>query len=68
MDKQRWRPTAEQYTLIGISISLCIAALATKLPVIAFGSFQHMAAILVASDLVLYAAFKLQIVKGVRTG
>lgn len=67
MKQRRWQPTAEQYTLIAIAISLVAAALASRFPVIAFGSFQRMAAILIASDLVLYLALKLGVVKGVRS-
>ena len=67
MRKPRWRPSAEQYTLIAIVLSLGAAGLATQIPFIAFGSFQHMAAILIASDIVLYVVLKLGIVKGLRT-
>ena len=59
-----WKPSAEQYTLVAIAISVAAAGAATQIPLIAFGSFRHMAAILVASDLVLYATMKLGLVKG----
>ena len=64
MKKPRWKPSAEGYTLIAMGISLVAAGVATKVPLIAFGSFERMAAVLIASDLVLYASMKLGIVRG----
>ena len=68
MRLHRWNPSAEQYTLIAIAISIGVAGLATKIPLISFGSFSHMAAILVLSDLVLYVMIKLGVVKVLREG
>jgi len=66
MKQHRWSPSAEQYTLIAIAISLGAAGLATRIPFLEFGSFRRMAAILVLSDLVLYLAIKLRFVKALR--
>ena len=66
MRKSRWRPSAEQYTLIAIAISIGAAGLATRIPLISFGSFRRMAGILVLSDVVLYVVVKLGIVKVLR--
>ena len=68
MKQRRWKPSVEQYTLVAISISLGAAALATRIPFMEFGSFRHMAGILVLSDLVLYLAIKLGFVKALRSG
>ena len=68
MRLHRWNPSAEQYTLIAIAISIGAAGIATKIPLISFGSFNHMAAILVLSDLVLYVMIKLGVVKALRAG
>ena len=66
MQKTRWSPSAEQYTLIAVAISIAAAGIATRIPLISFGSFPRMAGILVLSDLVLYLMIKLGIVKALR--
>jgi hypothetical protein len=68
MKQHRWSPSVEQYTLIAIAISIGAAGLATRIPFIEFGSFRHMAGILVLSDLVLYLAIMLGFVKDLRSG
>jgi hypothetical protein len=68
MKQHRWSPSAEQYTLIAVAISIGAAGLATRIPLIEFGSFRRMAGILVLSDLVLYLAIKVRLVKALRAG
>jgi hypothetical protein len=68
MQRPRWSPSAEQYTLIAIAISVAAAGVATRIPLISFGSFPRMAGILVLSDVVLYIMINLGIVKAARAG
>jgi hypothetical protein len=58
--------TAEGYTLYGAVISVLIAALLTRIPVLQFGSFWTMTGILVGADLVLYLLMKLGLFKAPR--
>ena len=63
MREPRWNPSAELYTVIAFVISVVAAGIATKIPGAAFGSFRHMTAILIASDVVLYLTLKLGLMK-----
>ena len=49
----------ESFALGSAVVGVLIAALLTLVPVVAFGTFWQMAAILVGADLVVYLAMKL---------
>jgi hypothetical protein len=52
--------SAERYLAGAIVVSIALAAIATKVPLLAFADFVQMAAVLIASDLVIYALVKLR--------
>jgi hypothetical protein len=49
----------EAFALASAVVGVLMAALLTLVPAVAFGSFWHMTAILLAADLVVYLAIKL---------
>ncbi len=51
--------SAELQLLGAVVVSLAVAAIAAQLPILSFGSFIAMAAILVAADVVVYVLTKL---------
>ena len=54
---------AERYLAGGIVVSIALAAIAAKVPLLAFADFVQMAAVLIASDLVIYALVKLRLLR-----
>lgn len=55
--------SAERYLAGAIVVSVALAAIAAKVPLLAFADFVQMAAVLIASDLVIYALMKLRLFK-----
>ena len=55
--------SAERYLAGAIVVSVALAAIAATLPLLAFADFVQMAAVLIASDLVIYALVKLRFLK-----
>jgi len=53
----------EQYLVVAVVISVAICAVFTQIGFLRFGSFAVMAAVLVASDVVVYLLMKLGVVK-----
>ena len=55
--------SAERYLAGAIVVSIALAAMAAKVPLLAFADFVQMAAVLIASDLVIYALVKLRLLR-----
>lgn len=55
--------SAERYLAGAIVVSIALAAIAAKVPLLAFADFVKMAAVLIASDLVIYALVKLRLLR-----
>ena len=60
------KPSPEQYLVVAVVISVAICAIFTQIGFLRFGSFGVMAAVLVASDVVIYLLMKLGVVKSPR--
>ena len=56
----------ELYLVVAVVISVAICAIFTQIGLLRFGSFGVMAAVLVASDVVIYLLMKLGVVKSPR--
>lgn len=56
----------ELYLVVAVVISIAICAVFTQIGFLRFGSFGVMAAVLVASDVVIYLLMKLRVVKSPR--
>jgi hypothetical protein len=56
----------ELYLVVAIVISIAVCAVFTRIGFLRFGSFGVMAAVLVASDVVIYLLMKLGVVKSPR--
>lgn len=52
-----------RYLAGAIVVSVALAAIAAKVPLLAFADFVQMVAVLIASDLVIYALMKLRLLK-----
>jgi hypothetical protein len=59
-------PSPEQYLVVAVVISVAICVVFTQIGFLRFGSFGVMAAVLVASDVVIYLLMKLGVVKSPR--
>ncbi|HVF39376.1 MAG TPA: hypothetical protein VM939_05700 [Gemmatimonadaceae bacterium] len=55
--------TPEAYFAFAALLGILLAAALTQIPILAFGSFWLMAAALVGSDVVVYLAVKLGLIK-----
>lgn len=55
--------SAERYLAGATVVSIALAAVAAKVPLLAFADFVQMAAVLIASDLVIYALVKLRLLR-----
>ena len=55
--------SAERYLAGAIVVSIALAAIAAKVPLLAFADFVQMTAVLVAADLVIYALMKFRLLK-----
>jgi hypothetical protein len=55
--------SAERYLAGAIVVSVALAAIAAKVRLLAFADFVKMAAVLIASDLVIYALVKLRLLR-----
>lgn len=55
--------SAERYLAGATVVSIALAAVAAKVPLLAFADFVQMVAVLIASDLVIYALMKLGLLK-----
>jgi hypothetical protein len=51
--------SAETYALANAIVAVLMAALLTRTPAVAFGTFWQMAAILIVADVVVYVVMKL---------
>jgi hypothetical protein len=51
--------SAERSLVLSVLVSAAIAAIASRVPALAFGSFTAMVMILIAADLVVYALMKI---------
>ena len=58
--------SAERYLAGATVVSVALAAIAAKLPLLAFADFVQMAAVLIAADVVIYALMKLRLLKTLR--
>ena len=56
--------TAELSLLLAILVSVAIAAIASRVPALAFGSFTAMLVVLVLANLVVYVLTKIGLFKG----
>ena len=55
--------SAERYLAGAIVVSIALAAIAARVPLLAFADFVQMAGVLIASDIVIYAFMKLRLLK-----
>lgn len=55
--------SAERYLAGATVVSVALAAIAAKLPLLAFADFVQMATVLIAADVVIYALMKLRLLK-----
>ncbi|HMA19599.1 MAG TPA: hypothetical protein VKO87_02285 [Gemmatimonadaceae bacterium] len=53
--------SAERYLAGAAVVSVALAAIAAKVPLLAFADFVQMAVVLVAADIVIYALMKLRL-------
>jgi len=53
------RKSPETFALVSALTGVLLAAILTRVPSLAFGTFWHMAFILIAADLTIYVAMKL---------
>lgn len=60
------KASPELYLAGGVIVSLVAAGIFSRVPAIAFGGFTRMAAVLVATDVVLYVLMKLGLMKAPR--
>ena len=58
--------SAERYLAGATVVSVALAAIAAKLPLLAFADFVQMATVLIAADVVIYALMKLRLLKTLR--
>ena len=56
--------SAERSLVLSVLVSAAIAAIASRIPAVAFGSFIAMFAILIAANLVVYALTKIGLFSG----
>ena len=56
----------ELYLLVAAAISIAIAAIFTRVPLLHFGSFVEMSIVLLASDVVIYVLMKIGLMKSPR--
>lgn len=59
MKSQSGSASAEKFLAASVVISLLIAAVASLIPALSFGSLRTMVLVLVVSDLVLYALMRM---------
>jgi hypothetical protein len=58
--------SAERYLAGATVVSIALAAIAAKVPLLRFADFVQMAAVLIAADVVIYALMKFRLLKGSR--
>jgi hypothetical protein len=56
----------EAYLAVAAAISIAIALIVTRVPLLRFGSFLEMSVVLLASDLVIYMLMKIGLMKSPR--
>ena len=56
----------ELYLVVAATVSIAIAAIFTRVPLLRFGSFTGMSIVLLASDLVIYVLMKTGLMKSPR--
>ena len=56
----------EVYLIIAAGVSIAIAAIVTRVPLLRFGSFVEMSIVLLASDVVIYLLMKIDLMKSPR--
>lgn len=56
----------ELYLVVAAAVSIAIAAIVTRVPLLRFGSFIEMSIVLLASDVVIYLLMKTGLMKSPR--
>ena len=56
----------ERYLVVAAAVSIAIALIVTRVPLLRFGSFLEMSVVLLASDVVIYVLMKIGLVKSPR--
>lgn len=56
----------ELYLIVAAAVSIAIAALVTRVPLLRFGGFVEMSIVLLASDVVIYVLMKIGLMKSPR--